>query len=158
MKPLGKVSTLPRNYCSLLQVLLLAKYLSRFQDGTPFNADAVVFNINRILTTTSSPRYSEMSSVQSVEAIDSSHVRFNLKHSFSPLLATLTDRSGMMLSPAVVQKLGGTVGNGPTNAGTGPFMFSDWVKGALPQIKCACLLANLFHCAKVFLRRLTASA
>lgn len=36
-----------------------------FQDGTPFNADAVVFNINRILSTTSSPRHSEISSVQS---------------------------------------------------------------------------------------------
>jgi len=118
------------SYTSPTQLVFTLRTDVKFQDGTPFNADAVVFNINRILTTTSSPRYSEMSSVQSVEAIDSSHVRFNLKHSFSPLLATLTDRSGMMLSPAVVQKLGATVGNGPTNAGTGPFMFSDWVKGS----------------------------
>src|SRR5215467_1690983 len=101
----------------------------KFQDGTPFNADAVVFNINRILTTPSSPRFSELSNVQSVVAVDSSHVRFELKKPFSPLLATLTDRSGMMLSPAVVQKLGDNLGNGPVNAGSGPFMFSEWVKG-----------------------------
>src|SRR5215469_12302273 len=71
----------------------------KFQDGTPFNADAVVFNINRILNTPSSPRHSELVIVQSVETVDASHVRFNLKKPFSPLLATLTDRSGMMLSP-----------------------------------------------------------
>jgi peptide/nickel transport system substrate-binding protein len=100
-----------------------------FQDGTPFNADAVAFNINRILSTPSSPRYSEMSSVQAVQVIDASHVQFNLKKPFSPLLATLTDRAGMMLSPTAVQKLGTNRGNAPTNAGSGPFMFGEWVKG-----------------------------
>jgi len=100
-----------------------------FQDGTPFNADAVVFNINRILSTPSSPRHSEISSVQSVQAIDASHVQFNLKKAFSPLLAALTDRAGMILSPAAVQKLGTNLGNASTNAGSGPFMFGEWVKG-----------------------------
>jgi len=100
-----------------------------FQDGTPFNADAVVFNINRILSTPSSPRHSEISSVQSVQSVDSSHVQFNLKKAFSPLLAALTDRAGMILSPAVVQKAGTNLGNAPTNAGSGPFMFGEWVKG-----------------------------
>ncbi len=100
-----------------------------FQDGTPFNADAVVFNINRILTTPSSPRLSEVSSVKSVQAVDSSHVQFNLKKAFSPLLAALTDRAGMILSPTAVQKAGTNLGNAPTNAGSGPFMFGEWVKG-----------------------------
>jgi peptide/nickel transport system substrate-binding protein len=100
----------------------------KFQDGTPFNADAVVFNINRILTTPSSPRFSEMSNVQSVSAIDSSHVRFNLKQPFSALLATLADRSGMMLSPTAVRKLGSNLYNAPVNAGSGPFEFSQWVR------------------------------
>jgi peptide/nickel transport system substrate-binding protein len=107
-----------------------------FQDGTPFNADAVVFNINRILNTPSSPRFSEMSNVQSVQAIDSSHVQFNLKKPFSPLLATLTDRSGMILSPTAVNKIGDTnLGNAPVNAGSGPFMFVEWVKGDHLTIK-----------------------
>jgi len=101
-----------------------------FQDGTPFNAAAVVFNINRILTTASSPRLSEISTVQDVMAVDDSHVRFDLKKAFAPLLLTLTDRAGMILSPTAVQKLGNTgVANGPTGAGTGPFMFKEWVKG-----------------------------
>ncbi|GAC1365909.1 MAG: ABC transporter substrate-binding protein [Ktedonobacteraceae bacterium] len=100
-----------------------------FQDGTPFNADAVVFNINRILSSASSPRKSEISSVESVKAVDASHVQFNLKKAFSPLLATLTDRAGMMLSPTAVQKAGANLGNAPVNAGSGPFMFGEWVKG-----------------------------
>lgn len=101
----------------------------KFTDGTPFDSSVVVFNINRILTTSASPRFSELATVQDVTAVDASHVRFNLKKPFSPLLATLTDRAGMMLSPKVVQSLGKGLANGPTNAGSGPFMFSQWVKG-----------------------------
>jgi len=100
-----------------------------FWDGTPFNADAVVFNINRILNTPSSPRNSELATVQSVQAVDATHVQFNLKKPFSPLLATLTDRAGMILSPTAVQKDGANLGNAPVGAGSGPFMFSEWVKG-----------------------------
>lgn len=117
------------SYTSPTQLVFTLRSDVTFQDGTPFNANAVVFNINRILSTPSSPRYSEMSSVRSVQAIDSSHVQFNLKKPFSPLLATLTDRAGMMLSPAAVQKLGADLGNAPTNTGSGPFMFSEWLKG-----------------------------
>jgi len=107
-----------------------------FHDGTPFNADAVVFNINRILSAPSSPRSSELITVQSVQAVDSSHVQFNLKKPFAPLLANLTDRAGMILSPAAVQKIGATnLGNAPVNAGSGPFMFSEWVKGDHLTIK-----------------------
>jgi len=100
-----------------------------FQDGTPFNASAVVFNINRILQAPTSPRNSEISTIQSVTAVDASHVQFTLKQSFAPLLAALTDRAGMMLSPAVVQKQGTALGNAPLNAGSGPFSFKEWVKG-----------------------------
>src|SRR5579875_2454758 len=46
----------------------------KFTDGTPFNANAVVFNINRILTDPASPRFSEISTVSQVVAVDSSHV------------------------------------------------------------------------------------
>ena len=99
-----------------------------FWDGTPFNADAVVFNINRILTTPASPRNSELATVQSVQATDATHVQFTLKKAFSPLLATLTDRSGMILSPTAIQKAGANLGNAPVGAGSGPFMFSEWVK------------------------------
>ncbi len=100
----------------------------KFQDGTPFNADAVVTNINRILNDHASPRYSEISPVTSVQAIDSTHVQFNLSKPFAPLLAALTDRAGMMLSPTAIAS-GEDLVNAPKNAGSGPFEFVDWVKG-----------------------------
>lgn len=123
------------SYTSPTQLVFTLRSGVTFQDGTPFNADAVVFNINRILSTHSSPRYSEISSVKSVQAVDSSHVLFTLKVPFSPLLATLTDRAGMILSPTAIQKLGASLNNAPTNAGSGPFMFVDWVKGDHLTIK-----------------------
>lgn len=117
------------SYTSQTQLVFTLRTDVVFQDGTPFNASAVVFNMNRILTTKTSPRYSEIASVKSVVAVDSSHVQFNLKHPFSPLLATLTDRAGMILSPTAIQKLGSNLANAPVGAGSGPFMFSQWVKG-----------------------------
>jgi peptide/nickel transport system substrate-binding protein len=101
----------------------------KFTDGTKMDANAVVFNINRILNTPTSPRFSELSTVKSVVALDSSHVQFNLKQAFAPLLSTLTDRAGMILSPAAVQSLGKNLTNSPINAGSGPFMFKEWIKG-----------------------------
>lgn len=117
------------SYTTPTQLVFTLRTDVKFNDGTPFNADAVVFNIQRILSTPSSPRFSELSTVDNVKAIDDSHVQFNLKKPFSPLLATLTDRSGMMLSPTAVQKLGAGLDNAPTNAASGPFMFVEWVKG-----------------------------
>ena len=101
----------------------------KFQDGTPFNADAVVTNISRILNTQTSPRYSEISSVSSVQAVDATHVQFNLSKPFAPLLAALTDRAGMMISPAVLSSSAANLVNGVKNAGSGPFEFVEWVKG-----------------------------
>lgn len=122
-------------YTTPTQLVFTLRTDVKFQDGTPFNAAAVVFNINRILSTPSSPRYSEISSIKTVDAVDSSHVQFTLKKAFSPLLATLTDRSGMMLSPTAVQKLGASLDNGPVNVGSGPFMFGEWIKSDHLTIK-----------------------
>ena len=117
------------SYATPTQLVFTLRTGVTFQDGTPFNANAVVFNLNRILSAPTSPRYSEIASVKSVVATDSTHVQFNLKRPFSPLLATLTDRAGMILSPTAVQKLGSNLANAPVGAGSGPFMFSQWVKG-----------------------------
>ena len=115
-------------YASPTQLTFTLRSDVKFQDGTPFNADAVVTNINRILNDHTSPRYSEISSVASVQAVDSTHVQFNLSKPFAPLLAALTDRAGMMLSPAAIAS-GEDLVNAPKNAGSGPFEFVEWVKG-----------------------------
>jgi len=98
----------------------------KFQDGTDFNATAVKFNIDRILASDTSPRKSEISSVASVDVVDPLTVKVNLKAPFAPLLATLVDRAGMMVSPAAVQKYGDDLTTAPIGAGTGPFRFVEW--------------------------------
>jgi peptide/nickel transport system substrate-binding protein len=98
----------------------------KFQDGTDFNADAVKFNIDRILKSDTSPRKSEITSIASVDVVDPLTVKFNLKSPAAQLLATLVDRAGMMVSPAAVQKYGADLTLTPIGAGTGPFRFVEW--------------------------------
>jgi len=98
----------------------------KFQDGTDFNAEAVRFEFDRIRRTASSPRNSELASVESVEAKDPATAVYHLKKPDSTLLAQLVDRAGMIVSPAAVQKAGADFGRNPGLAGTGPFEFVEW--------------------------------
>jgi peptide/nickel transport system substrate-binding protein len=100
----------------------------KFQDASEFNADAVKFNLDRILQTPSSPRNAEITGVDSVQVIDPTTVKLALRAPFSPLLAQLVDRSGMILSPAAITKLGDDLTRNPIGAGTGPFKFVEYLK------------------------------
>jgi peptide/nickel transport system substrate-binding protein len=75
-----------------------------FQDGTPFNAAAVVANIQRSQTLPESSRKSELSSVESVTANSDYEVAFHLKGADATILATLAARSGAMKSPTAFGK------------------------------------------------------
>jgi peptide/nickel transport system substrate-binding protein len=75
-----------------------------FHDGEKFDAAAVKFNIERHKTLQGSNRSGELRPVESVDVVDPSTVRFNLNAPFSPLLASLADRAGMMVSPKAAQK------------------------------------------------------
>lgn len=98
----------------------------RFHDGTDFNSTAVKFNLDRILGAATSPRKSELASLQSVEAPAPATVVLHLKKPDATLLSQLVDRAGMVLSPAAVQKAAGNLGSAPVGAGTGPFAFVEW--------------------------------
>jgi peptide/nickel transport system substrate-binding protein len=75
-----------------------------FQDGEPFDAAAVKFNIERMLTMKDSRRKAELSPVAGVEVLAPDQVRFDLKTPFAPLLSVLSDRAGMMVSPKAAAK------------------------------------------------------
>ena len=89
----------------------------KFHDGEPFNAAAVKFNIERMLSLPDSRRKSEIALVTAVEVIDDLTVRLRLSAPFSPLLAQFADRAGMMVSPKAVQAAGDAFGNKPICAG-----------------------------------------
>src|SRR5215813_5279398 len=71
----------------------------KFHDGEPLDAEAAKFSIERHLTMTGSFRKPEIASVERVEVVDPLTIRLVLKEPYSPLIAQLTDRSGMMVSP-----------------------------------------------------------
>jgi len=99
----------------------------KFNDGTAFNAAAVVKSIQRDQTMTGSARASELSPVASVDASGSSKVIFHLKTPYSPLTAQLADRSGMVMSPAQLDKLGDKFATNPICVGA--FTYSNRVAG-----------------------------
>ena len=73
----------------------------KFHDGTPFNAEAVKFNLDRYQED-DSVRSTEVEPVKSVEVVDEYTVRVTLSEPFAPFLAILTDRAGVMASPCLL--------------------------------------------------------
>mgnify|MGYP000376160588 CR=1 FL=1 len=97
-----------------------------FHDGTPFNAEAVKFNFERMLDPEmSSPRFSEINMISEVNVLDEFQVEIVLSEPSAPFLSALTDRAGMMVSPAAVEELGDDFANKPV--GTGPYKFEERV-------------------------------
>jgi len=96
-----------------------------FHDGEKLDAAAVKFNIERHKNMAGSNRKGELAPVTSVDVVDPSTVRLNLSAPFSPLLAQLADRAGMMVSPKAAQGEGEKFGTKPVCSG--PFRFVERV-------------------------------
>jgi peptide/nickel transport system substrate-binding protein len=96
-----------------------------FHDGEKFDAEAVKFNIERHQSMQGSQRRGELSAITSVEVVDPLTVRINTSAPFAPLLATLTDRAGMMVSPKAAKTLLDKFATAPICAG--PFKFVERV-------------------------------
>ena len=82
-----------------------------------------------------SVRKGEVANIDTVDVVDAYTVKLNLKKPDAALLATLTDRAGMMVSPKVVQERGAELGRNAKGAGTGPFEFVEWVRDSHLIIK-----------------------
>ncbi|HTW52565.1 MAG TPA: ABC transporter substrate-binding protein [Stellaceae bacterium] len=97
----------------------------KFQDGEKMDAAAVKFSIERHLTMPGSNRKAEISAVKSVEIVDDHTVKLVLDKPFAPLLAQLSDRAGMIVSPKAAQAEGDKFGDHPVCAG--PYKFTERV-------------------------------
>src|ERR1700754_1706702 len=97
----------------------------KFQDGEPLDAEAAKFSIERHMTLPTSFRKSELSSVDHVEVIDPLTIKLVLKQPYAPLIAQLTDRAGMMVSPKAAKEEGDKFGMHPVCAG--PYKFVERV-------------------------------
>lgn len=95
-----------------------------FHDGTPFDAEAVKFNLDRARSMPDSMRKSEVASIESVTAVDPATVAIKVKSPDSTLLAQFADRAGMMLSPKAAAA--GDMGASPVCSG--PYKFVSRVQ------------------------------
>ena len=103
----------------------------KFTDGAAFTAAAVKANFDRILNKDNiCPLCGPFRGVQSVEAVDDTHVKLNLKQPIAPLLGLLTEVTFGFLSPSTI-----AVGTPEYKdqekqlVGTGPYTFTERVKG-----------------------------
>src|ERR1700743_2938133 len=97
----------------------------KFHDGEPLDAEAAKFSIERHMTLPTSFRKSELSSVDHVEVVDPLTIKLVLKQPYAPLIAQLTDRAGMMVSPKAATAEGDKFGMHPV--WSGPYKFVERV-------------------------------
>jgi peptide/nickel transport system substrate-binding protein len=95
----------------------------RFNDGTPFDAEAVVTTVQRYMTYPGSKLASDYNLVDSVTRSGPYTVVFHLKQRDSALFG---DRD-YILSPSALQTEGAGFSANPVCVG--PFMFDHWVRG-----------------------------
>ena len=107
----------------------------KFHDGTPFNADAVLFSLNRqhdpnhpfhnvggSYTYWSYTGLAEI--VEEITAPDAYTVEITLKRPYAPFIYTIAMTPFSIVSPTALQKWGVDFKNHPV--GTGPFKFVRW--------------------------------
>ena len=111
----------------------------KFHDGTPFNAEAVEFNLRRCIDPNFKYYYSRADAntkklyglIKEIKVLDTYKIQIVFKepyHSFIRLVASITMGSGGIVSPAAVQKYSNEgIANNPV--GTGPFIFVERVRG-----------------------------
>lgn len=106
----------------------------KFQDGTPFNAEAVKYNFDRILdpATKAANAAALLVPYQSSEVIDEYTVKLKLATPSRAFLGNLSQALLGIVSPTAAKKDGDQFGLNPV--GTGPFKFVKWEENAEIQV------------------------
>jgi peptide/nickel transport system substrate-binding protein len=94
-----------------------------FHDGRPMDAEAVRHSLHRHLTMQGSFRRGELTNLQAIEVVDPLTILLRLDAPSGAFLSQLSDRAGMILSPAAVEAAGRDFGRAPVCAG--PFRFVE---------------------------------
>lgn len=95
-----------------------------FHDGTPLDAEAVKFNLDRSRSDARSNVKADLVNIASVEVVSPTEVRIKLAQPDAALPAILSDRAGMMVSPKAVKEQGAETDRKPV--GAGPWKFVSW--------------------------------
>src|SRR5215831_16661350 len=96
--------TLARTYVGRI---VFASFCDKLFDiGEKLDADAAKYSLERHMTMTGSFRKPELAAVDRVEIVDPLTIKLELKTPFAPLIAQLTDRAGMIVSPKAARAAG----------------------------------------------------
>jgi peptide/nickel transport system substrate-binding protein len=99
-----------------------------FHDGTPFDAQAVKINLDRIADPKNALfAQSDLGPYAATEVVDGLTVRVRFSGGYAPLLANLSKSSLGLMSPAALRLYGDQIHAHPT--GTGPFRFRSLESG-----------------------------
>jgi len=99
----------------------------KFHDGTPFNAESVKFNFDRIVD----PKFkaggarAQLAGYAGSKVLDEFTVQVSFETPYAPFLAYAAAGTLSMVSPKAVRESGDLVHTRPI--GTGPFMIKDYV-------------------------------
>ncbi|MEH7419389.1 ABC transporter substrate-binding protein [Neobacillus drentensis] len=102
----------------------------KFQDGTPFNAEAVKYSFDRILDpkTQAKNAVALLKPYESSEVIDDYTIKINLSTPSTAFLSNLSQAMLGIVSPTAAEKYGDQFGKHPV--GTGPYKFVSWTDNA----------------------------
>ena len=98
----------------------------KFHDGETMDGEAVKASLERHLNFPGSFRKTEIAAIDTIDVVDPATVKLNLKAPFSPLIAQLADRAGMIMSPKAMKESGDKFGLKPVCAG--PFKFVERIQ------------------------------
>lgn len=97
----------------------------KFHDGTPFNAEAVKVNFDRLSDPNSGlKRHSLYALIEKTEVVNEYEVKFTLSEPFGAMINTFAHPAGLMHSPKALEEFGKEVARNPV--GTGAFKFVEW--------------------------------
>ena len=101
-----------------------------FHDGTPFDAEAVKFNLERILSPDLTvPLGAPYKVISSVTAVDETTVEVALSRPSPGFLSALSVTTSAMISPQSVTAEGNANDNYQNPVGTGPYTFESYTAG-----------------------------
>lgn len=103
----------------------------KFQDGEPFNANAVKFTFDRLLGPQGQkgPQYANYNAIQSVKVLNPYEVEFLLSRPDPTLITKLAGYGAMIVPPKYVQQHGSKY-FGTHPIGTGPFKVVQYIPGS----------------------------
>lgn len=99
-----------------------------FTDGTPFNAEAVKFNIERLSDIGAKSPIFDTAAAITPEVLDEFTVKFVFDSPNAGFFNAFTGGYGGMMSPTAAEAAGDEFGRAPV--GSGPYALNEWVTGS----------------------------